>query len=70
MSGEANFSTEKMSLIIGGFNQPYVSCSLIEQPGNVEKGERERERIKPLVYEGYTHIIPLTYLVRKAHPWI
>lgn len=42
VSGEANFSMEKTSLTIGGFNQPYVSRSLIEQPGNVEKGLSQR----------------------------
>lgn len=30
------------SLTVGGFNQPYISRSLIEQPGNVEKGLSQR----------------------------
>ena len=30
------------NLIVGGFNQPAVACSLIELPGNVEKGLSQR----------------------------
>ena len=27
---------------MGGFNQPFVTCALFEQPGNVEKGLTQR----------------------------
>lgn len=30
------------SLTVGGFNQPSVACSLIELPGNAEKGLSQR----------------------------
>ena len=38
VTGEANFSMEATSLTVGGFNQPAVARSLIEMPGNYEKG--------------------------------
>jgi len=37
-TGEANFSLGATSLTVGGFNQPVVAQSLIEMPGNNEKG--------------------------------
>ena len=42
MSGDANFSIKRTSLTVGGFNQPYVARSLIELPGNAEKGLSQR----------------------------
>ena len=42
MSGDANFSIKRASLTVGGFNQPYVARSLIELPGNAEKGLSQR----------------------------
>ena len=38
VSGEANFVMERTSLTVGGFTQPSVARSLIEQPSNIEKG--------------------------------
>ena len=38
VTGEANFSImECSSLIVGGFTQPIVARSMIEQPGSTEK---------------------------------
>ena len=42
VTGEANFSMDLTSLTVGGFNQPAVSRSLIELPGNAEKGLSQR----------------------------
>ena len=42
MTGEANFSMNITSLTVGGFNQPAVARSLIELPGNAEKGLSQR----------------------------
>ena len=42
MSGNANFSIKRTSLTVGGFNQPCVARSLIELPGNAEKGLSQR----------------------------
>ena len=42
VTGEANFSMKATSLVVGGFNQPLVACSLIELPGNAEKGLSQR----------------------------
>ena len=45
VTGEANFSMEKQtfrSLTVGGFNQPAVARTLIELPGNAEKGLSQR----------------------------
>ena len=42
VSGDANFSMKATSFTVGGFNQPYISRSLIEQPNNVEKGLSQR----------------------------
>ena len=42
VSGDANFSIKRTSLTVGGFNQPYVARSLIELPGNAEKGLSQR----------------------------
>ena len=42
VTGEANFSMETTSLTVGGFNQPSVARSLIELPGNAEKGLSQR----------------------------
>ena len=36
--GDANISMKTNSLTVGGFNQPAVARSLIELPGNAEKG--------------------------------
>ena len=42
VSGEANFEMKYTGLTIGGFTQPSVAWSLIEQPTNVEKGFTQR----------------------------
>ena len=42
VSGDANFAIKRTSLTVGGFNQPYVARSLIELPGNAEKGLSQR----------------------------
>ena len=42
VSGEANFEMKYTGLTIGGFTQPSVARSLIEQPTNVEKGFTQR----------------------------
>ena len=42
VTGEANFSMDRTSLTVGGFNQPAVARSLIELPGNAEKGLSQR----------------------------
>lgn len=42
VTGEANFSIKSTSLTVGGFNQPGVARSLIELPGNAEKGLSQR----------------------------
>lgn len=42
VTGEANFSMPSTSLTVGGFNQPSVARSLIELPGNAEKGLSQR----------------------------
>lgn len=42
VTGEANFSMDVTSLTVGGFNQPAVARSLIELPGNAEKGLSQR----------------------------
>ena len=42
VTGEANFSMRRTSLTVGGFNQPAVARSLIELPGNAEKGLSQR----------------------------
>ncbi len=42
VTGEANFSMQTTSLTVGGFNQPSVARSLIELPGNAEKGLSQR----------------------------
>ena len=42
VTGEANFSMQSTSLTVGGFNQPSVARSLIELPGNAEKGLSQR----------------------------
>ena len=42
VTGEANFSMKSTSLTVGGFNQPSVARSLIELPGNAEKGLSQR----------------------------
>ena len=41
VTGEANFLMET-SLTVGGFNQPAVARTLIELPGNAEKGLSQR----------------------------
>ena len=38
VSGEANFAMTSTRLTLGGFTQPGVARSLIELPGNNEKG--------------------------------
>ena len=40
--GDANFSMKTTSLTVGGFNQLAVARSLIELPGNAEKGVSQR----------------------------
>jgi len=42
VTGEANFSMERTSLIVGGFTQPVVARQMIEQPGSTEKGIAQR----------------------------
>ena len=42
VTGDANFSMSTTSLTVGGFNQPSVARSLIEMPGNAEKGLSQR----------------------------
>ena len=42
VTGEANFSMDLTSLTVKGFNQPAVARSLIELPGNAEKGLSQR----------------------------
>jgi hypothetical protein len=42
VTGEANFSMDVTSLTVGGFNQPAVARTLIELPGNAEKGLSQR----------------------------
>ena len=42
VTGEANFSMRSTSLTVGGFTQPSVARSLIELPGNAEKGLSQR----------------------------
>lgn len=42
VTGEANFSMQRTSLTVGGFNQPSVARSLIELPGNAKKGLIQR----------------------------
>jgi len=38
VTGEANFTMEMTSLIVGGFSQPAVARTLIEQSGSIETG--------------------------------
>ena len=38
VTGEANFSMDRTSLTVGGFNQPVVARFLLEMSGNAEKG--------------------------------
>lgn len=42
VTGEANFSMSRTNLTVGGFNQPAMTRSLIELPGNAEKGLSQR----------------------------
>lgn len=42
VTGESNVSMKCTSLTVGGFNQPSVARSLIELPGNAEKGLSQR----------------------------
>ena len=42
VTGDANFTMTKTSLTVGGFNQPAMARSLIELPGNAEKGLSQR----------------------------
>ena len=42
VTGDANFSMETTSLTIGGFSQPGVARTLIEQPGSIETGLTQR----------------------------
>ena len=42
VTGEANFSMDVTSLTVGGFNHPAVARTLIELPGNAEKGLSQR----------------------------
>ena len=38
VAGDVNFSMKTASLTVGAFNQPSVVKSLMESPGNAEKG--------------------------------
>ena len=42
MTGDANFSMETTCLIVGGFSQPSVARSLIEQSTSAEVGLTQR----------------------------
>lgn len=42
MTGEANFSMPSTSLTVGGFSQPSVAKSLIEQSGSTDTGFCQR----------------------------
>lgn len=42
MTGDANFCMESTSLTVGGFSQPAVARSIIEQPGSSEIGLAQR----------------------------
>ena len=42
VTGEANFSVESTCLTVGGFSQPKVACSLIEQSVSAEIGLTQR----------------------------
>lgn len=42
VTGDANFSMSTTSLTIGGFSQPAVARTLIEQPGSAEIGLTQR----------------------------
>ena len=42
VSGDANFSMERTGMTLGGFIQPSVARTLIEQQANVEKGLCQR----------------------------
>ena len=42
VSGDANFVMPKTQLTVGGFTQPGVTRTLIEMPGNAEKGFSHR----------------------------
>ena len=42
VSGDANFSTQRTGMTLGGFIQPSVARALIEQQANVEKGMCQR----------------------------
>lgn len=42
VTGEANFSMPSTSLTVGGFNQPLFSRTVMETPGNAEKGISQR----------------------------
>ena len=42
VTGDANFSMDRTSLVVGGFTQPVVARALIEQPGSIEKGLAQR----------------------------
>lgn len=38
VTGEANFTMETTSLTVGGFSQPSVAWTLVEQAGSIETG--------------------------------
>ena len=42
VTGEANFSMETTNLTVGGFSQPAVARSLIDQAGSTEIGLAQR----------------------------
>ena len=42
VTGDANFSMDSTSLTIGGFSQPAIARSLIEQSGSSEIGLAQR----------------------------
>lgn len=42
VSGEANFTIERTGMTLGGFIQPGIARTLIEQPASVEKGLCQR----------------------------
>ena len=42
VTGDANFIMKRTALTVGGFTQPSVARTLIEQQGSVEKGFCQR----------------------------
>ena len=62
VTGEANFSMERTSLVVGGFTQSMVARSMIEQPGSTEKGLAQRFLwlfLQP-VFEEFSKLEPIS----------